>query len=360
MVLVTAIPFDELRRSRWRKFMCAAPPIAALVYPAALFALHLSFGRVRDAVETGERLLGACAVGISLLLTYGIPVLAFIVAYHLGRDANQSSRGPRITAHLAVASPPLFTMIGVGFYMAGIANGDYVLWGLIWIPAAILTSRSSRTTDITENQSRHPRAPALRTAHGISAAAILLIFLVPHIANHLTAIWSIDGHKTVMRVLRHVYRTDIVQPLLLALVTFQIASGVALWRARMRIEADLFGTMQTAAGIYLAVFIVSHLIAVFVLGRMVMKVDTDFLFASGAPTGLLYDAWNVRLIPHYSLAVWALFVHLACGLRVLLSHGISISAANRFAWSMIGLGAAVAATIILSMCGLHIRPQSTA
>jgi len=188
----------------------------------------------------------------------------------------------------------------------------------------------------------------------------LLIFLVPHIANHLTAIWSIDGHKTVMRVLRHVYRTDIVQPLLLALVTFQIASGVALWRARMRIEADLFGTMQTAAGIYLAVFIVSHLIAVFVLGRMVMKVDTDFLFASGAPTGLLYDAWNVRLIPHYSLAVWALFVHLACGLRVLLSHGISISAANRFAWSMIGLGAAVAATIILSMCGLHIRPQSTA
>jgi succinate dehydrogenase hydrophobic anchor subunit len=128
-----------------------------------------------------------------------------------------------------------------------------------------------------------------------------------------------------------------------------------LWRGRMRVEADLFGTLQTAAGIYLAIYLVSHMIAVFVLGRMVMKVDTDFLFATGAPAGLLHDPWNVRLIPHYSLAAWALFIHLGCGLRgVLLSHRASVSAANASAWAMVGLGAAVAATIILSMCGLHI------
>jgi hypothetical protein len=64
----------------------------------------------------------------------------------------------------------------------------------------------------------------------------------------------------------------------------------------------------------------------------------------------------VRLIPHYSLAVWALFIHLGCGLRgVLLSHRTSVSAANASAWGVVGLGAAIAATIIVSMCRLHIR-----
>jgi hypothetical protein len=143
---------------------------------------------------------------------------------------------------------------------------------------------------------------------------------------------------------------------LVVLFIFQIGSGLFLWRRRLNAEADLFGTLQTAAGFYLAIYLVSHLIAVFVLGRMVMKVDTDFLFAIGAPVGLLHDSWNVRLIPHYSLAVWALFIHLGCGLRgVLLSHRTSVSAANASAWGMVGLGAAVAVTIILSMCGLHIR-----
>jgi hypothetical protein len=72
--------------------------------------------------------------------------------------------------------------------------------------------------------------------------------------------------------------------------------------------------------------------------------------------GLLHDAWNVRLIPHYSLAVWALFIHLGCGLRgVLLSYRTPVSTANASAWGMVGLGAAIAATVILSMCRLHIR-----
>ena len=123
----------------------------------------------------------------------------------------------------------------------------------------------------------------------------------------------------------------------------------------MTVDADLFGTLQTAAGMYLAIYLISHMIAVFVLGRMVMKVDTDFLFASRGAGGAAARPWNVRLIPHYSLAVWALFIHLGCGLRgVLLSHRTSVSAANASAWAMVGIGAAIAATIILSMCRLHI------
>jgi hypothetical protein len=339
-----------------RQHLWPVPAVAALFYPAALFALYRSFDLYRDAAQASERLQSAAAVGVALLLAYGVPALAFAVAYHLGRVGGPSSRRARMTAHLAVASPPLFTLIGVAFYLMGVPNGDYLLWGLTWILLAVLTVAGMRTRAATKSEPHRLISPALRTAHGISAVTILVIFLMPHIANHLTAIWSVDAHMTVMRTLRHIYRAELVQPLLVVLFIFQIASGLFLWRERMTVQADLFGTLQTAAGIYLAIYLVSHMIAVFVLGRTVMKVDTDFLFATGAPAGLLHDPWNVRLIPHYSLAVWALFIHLGCGLRgVLLSHRTSVSAANASAWGMVGLGAAIAATIIVSMCRLHIR-----
>jgi hypothetical protein len=341
-------------------YLGAIPPVATLFYPAALFALYRSFGLLHEAAESGEWLLGMVAVGVSLVLTYGIPILSFVIAYQLGA-VQLLSPIARKTAHLAVASPPLFTLIGVGFYIAGLSNADYVLWGIVWIGASFLVfTRITRTQTGQPAEHKPDRAHSLtlRVAHGMSALVILTVFLLPHIANHLTAIWNVDVHKAVMQELRRIYRTDIIQPLLVTLFSFQITSGLVLWRARMRVEADFFSTLQTAAGIYLAIYIVSHMMAVFVLGRMVMKGDTDFLFASGAPTGLLHDPWNVRLIPHYSLAVCALFIHLACGLRgVLLSHGISIATANTFAWPIIGFGGAIAATIILAMCGLHATSQ---
>jgi hypothetical protein len=334
-------------------YLCAIPAVAALFYPAALFGLYRSFGLVHDATESDQWLLGMVAAGVSLMLTYGIPALSFVIAYRLGSLQLLSPIAQK-TAHLAVASPPLFTLIGVAFYIAGLSNADYVLWGIVWIGASILIFTRTQTGEIAEQKPDCVNFPALRVAHGTSALVILIVFLLPHIANHLTAIWSVNLHKAVMQGLRRIYRTDAIQPLLVTLFLFQIASGLILWRARMRVEADFFGSLQTAAGVYLGVYIVSHMMAVFVLGRMVMKVDTDFLFASGAPAGLLHDSWNVRLIPHYSLAVCALFIHLACGLRgILLSHGISIAAANMFAWPIIGFGGAIAATIILAMCGLH-------
>ncbi len=78
-----------------------------------------------------------------------------------------------------------------------------------------------------------------------------------------------------MNGLRTVYRSNAIQPALVALLMFQIASGGALLRRRVRIESDFFGSLQTASGAYLAAFILSHLTAVFVLGRRAMQVDTN-------------------------------------------------------------------------------------
>jgi hypothetical protein len=70
-----------------------------------------------------------------------------------------------------------------------------------------------------DSEPRRLILPALRTAHGISPVSILLFFLMPHIANHLTAIWSVDAHMTVMRALRHLY--ELVQPLLVRRPIFE-------------------------------------------------------------------------------------------------------------------------------------------
>ena len=125
------------------------------------------------------------------------------------------------------------------------------------------------------------------------------------------------------------------------------------------VNTDIFGSLQTAAGAYLGVFIVSHLIAVFALGRQAMQVDTNWDFATAAPAGLMGDPWNVRLVPHYSLAVFLLFAHLACGVRmVLLGRRVSASAALKTAVAIIALGAAVALAVTLAMLGVHMSPTA--
>jgi hypothetical protein len=139
------------------------------------------------------------------------------------------------------------------------------------------------------------------------------------------------------------------------LFLFQIASGGILLRNRMVVANDLFGSLQTASGAYFEAFIISHLMAVFILARGVLKIDSNWDFAIGAPAGLVGDSWNVRLIPHYSLAVCLLLTHLACGFRtVLLAHGASPASAARFAKAMMVLGAIVGVTITAAMLGAHV------
>ena len=132
-----------------------------------------------------------------------------------------------------------------------------------------------------------------------------------------------------------------------------VSGVILLWRVTAA-RSDLYQTLQTSTGAFLAAFIVSHLNAVFILGRAATKLDTTFLWASGAPVGLLSDAWNVRLIPHYSLGVWFVITHIGLGLRgVLLAHRVSRPAADRLAWAVGALGAAFALTITVAQLSVH-------
>src|SRR5262249_5360199 len=103
----------------------------------------------------------------------------------------------------------------------------------------------------------------LALAHGVSASTILLVFIGPHIVNHLAGLWNGPAHIEVMNAVRHIYRDDVVQPMLLALIGFQILSGTALVRRWMRTPSDLLGTVQTMSGVYVGIYFLAHMTAVF-------------------------------------------------------------------------------------------------
>ena len=329
--------------SRGHLFLRCGPPLAALLYPLALLALNQCGPQVAEASAMTGRLAGGILLCIAVCLVYSVPALSLTAL----RSANDVLT--RRVAHLAFAAPPLFVLIGVFFYVLKVPNGDYVVWAIAWLGVLGFAAFAAPASDLPA-----AAVPWISTAHRSSAAAIVVSFLGWHLANHMTAVWNLETNKQVMDLLRTWYRSDIVQPILVVLFAFQLLSGLYLLWAKIPREADLFSSIQTATGGYLAVYIASHLFAIFILGRIFLSVDTTFTWASGAPTGLLLDPWNVRLIPHYSLAVLFVISHLAMGLRrVLLTHGVVVASANRLAWIICGVGLAVSLVITIAQLRVH-------
>jgi hypothetical protein len=316
------------------------PAAAALVYPLLLMFLHQSGRQLVEATAAAGKLSAGLGVGIAATLVSCVPLLGFVAIW---RSTDQVRT--RRLAHLAFAAPPLFTVAGVLFFLLGIPNGEYAIWAVAWAGALAYAACASPQTRSASAR----RTGWIRVAHGLSAAIIVATFLLWHLANHVLAVRSLDQHKAVMDVLRVWYRSDLVQPILVALFAWQLVSGLHLLWAKLPSAGDIYSSIQTATAAYLAVYIPSHLVAVFILGRWFLAVDTTFAWASGAPTGLLLDPWNVRLIPHYSLAVLFLIGHLAVGLRtVLLGHGVRPISADRATWTICSAGLAVSLAITVA------------
>ena len=152
-----------------------------------------------------------------------------------------------------------------------------------------------------------------------------------------------------------VYRNDVLQPLVVALFLFQVGTGLFfVWRLTAA-PSDRFRTFQIASGVYLAFYVVGHMNSVFVYARSFLGIPTDWNFATGAPTGLIHDAWNIRLPPHYALGAFFVLSHLASGLRaVLIAHGVGQRNADRLWGACVAMSAIVAAAIIAGMSGVRI------
>jgi hypothetical protein len=147
----------------------------------------------------------------------------------------------------------------------------------------------------------------------------------------------------------------VVEPVLVGLMLFQVISGARLVWRWSGVAVDAYRVFQIGSGTYLAAFIVTHLNSALVSARTVHKIETGWAWASGAPTGLIHDAWNIRLLPHYAFGVFFILAHLASGLRgVVIEHGMSPTIANRV-WA-IGLvvSGMVSVAIMSGLCGVRI------
>jgi succinate dehydrogenase/fumarate reductase cytochrome b subunit len=192
-----------------------------------------------------------------------------------------------------------------------------------------------------------------RTLHRIAAMAMGLYALV-HLLNHLVALRGIDSHVAFMRAVRQVTRVPAVEALLLAAVAIQAGSGVlmVLRRRRQRLSRAQrrppFERLQEASGLYLAFFLLVHVVSV-LAGRAVLGLDTNFYFAAA---GLQVKPYPLFFVPYYGLAVAALFTHLACLLRRRLPAGMSVPTRDRAAWTGIAMGAVLAILIVASFSGV--------
>jgi hypothetical protein len=315
------------------------PALAALCYPFFLNVFHFVVG------PPGTQLSAATIVAATVVLVcvLAVPALGLVFA-----TLHQAGTGARRLAYACVVAPTIYVFLGVAQTMAGSIVPDELLWCVLWAGAALWVWWRVPTP------ARDKPTPAVgywRVAHGITGA-IVLLYVGFHIINHLFGLVGPEAHAAVMDAGRKVYRSRWVEPLLVALMLFQVAGGLYLaWRWSASF-LDFQKTFQIASGFYLSVFILGHMNSVFFYARTYLGIPTDWAFATGAPTGLIHDAWNIRLLPHYLIGVFFVLAHLGSGLRVvLLAHGTNRTLADRVWLACASASAMVAIAIIVGMCG---------
>ncbi len=318
------------------------PPTAALAYPFILMLFHSLVGPVGSAPGITAGTLTAA----TLISTLAAPVLGMYVAHRADIPVRM-----RRMAYACAAAPTLYVFLGVVQTLLGSALPDPVVWCVLWLALMFWSTREkvhARPPECITVKSRW------RVAHGISAV-ILCLYVFFHLGNHLMGLMGADQHAAVMNAGRSVYRSTVIEPVLVAAFLFQVGSGLYLAWQWSRTRHDLFRTFQIASGLYLSVFILGHMNSVFIYARTYLGIPTDWNFAIGAPAGLINDPWNIRLVPHYWLGVFFVLSHLVAGLRlILLAHGVSRQTANRVSMAGFALSGGVAIAIIAAMCGVRL------
>ena len=338
-------------RSKRRALLPVIPPTVALSYPFLLALFHVSV--------THRGLAWAALSSFLLLAAIAAPPVAGIYAFwKIGSAASLSAAAIRARglALISVAAATLYTTLGVVLAIAHNPVSDLIVWPILWVAASAILIWPRRETH-TDAQVRMPSLhPRVRFAHGVSAALIVCIFLAMHLISHLSALWSLQAQHLLMDSFRHIYRAGLVEPALVGLMFFQMGTGTVLvWQYTGR-EVDLRRTLQIASGAYLLFYIPGHMNSVFIYARSIVGIPTDWNFATGAPTGLLFDAWNIRLLPHYLLAVFFVATHLVLGARIIaLAHHVSVKVSDRLAFAGIAGAAILAIAIMVGMTGVHLR-----
>jgi hypothetical protein len=324
------------------------PAAAAMSYPFLLNWFHLAVSVPGGSLSTA-RMIGAA---LCLFAAMAVPLFGLASALRLTKAFPSSFElCARRLAYLTIGVPPLFVLTGVALGLLHLHISDEFVWIVGWLAACVYVWLGSES--VPGSADTRPIGK-WRVAHGV-VAALVVSFVLFHLSNHLLGLVGPELHASVMRVGRRVYRSRLVEPVLVGLMLFQVISGARLVWRWSGLPVDAYRVFQIGSGTYLAAFIVTHLNSALVSARTVHKIETGWAWASGAPTGLIHDAWNIRLLPHYAFGVFFILAHLASGLRgVFIAHGMSATVANRV-WAVgLVVTGLVSVAIISGLCGVRI------
>jgi hypothetical protein len=167
------------------RLLLAIPALCALAYPSlsSLLSAGLVAAHGSPAPNGGIVWVGVVA---SLALALAVMGVSFVFGLVLGLREDLTAEGlrARSIAHLAFATPSLY----VGFAnVAGVFHAQPALpaaWIIFWvaITGIVLLKPSLSLTAAVMTPAVHHR---LAVYHGISAGLILLLFVLPHIVNHV-------------------------------------------------------------------------------------------------------------------------------------------------------------------------------
>jgi len=345
-------PYQMAASKPLSKWVVWAPVLTTSVYPYFLNAFHTLVTSVEPgAVISPVYLLLATVV---MLAIFSVPAMGFALAcQRITRQHNAVAQlKVRRLALFIICAPTLYCFVGVNLIMLGSPVPDEWFWAASWIGFGLYLSRDGSGL---QQPIRPIRAmPALRVAHGL-AGAIVLLFIAFHLFNHLFGLAGPQVHAQVMEIGRTVYRSSFVEPVLVIALLFQVFSGLRLAWNWSSVGSDNYRIFQVGSGVFLAVFILGHLNAVFVFARTYAGIETGWDFASGDPVGMIRDPWGIRLLPHYAIGVFFIITHLFSGLRVvMLAHGVSKSGANKTWWGGAVIGALISLLIMLGTTGVRL------
>jgi hypothetical protein len=337
-----------------RRLWPLVPALCALAYPSLLSLLSSGLVLVHKSASPNGVIVWVSVIA-SLTLALAVMLVSFVSGLALGsphvRDDPEGCRA-RSIAHLAFATPSLYVGFGNVAGVLQAPSAAPIAWLVFWALVAMIALLGPRSSPIAAAMTPigHRR---LTLAHGVSASAILLLFIGPHIVNHAAGFWNGPVHIAIMNVVRRVYRDDIVQPVLLALIGFQILSGTALVRRRMRMPSDFLGTVQTMSAVFVGVYFLAHMTAVFAARHA--GTDTNWSWLTRPNDSMLVSLSNLRLIAHYWVGPIAIVAHVACGMRmILLQRDISPATTNRIALALITVGVVASSIILLALLNVHI------
>lgn len=318
------------------------PLTAALFYP--FFIDH--FARAIASFRESGNFLFVGWAALLMCLAMAVPFLAIRA---LIRDIpTKNSTLVKSILYLIFSISPLYTLTVSLAWNSGIGPSHGAIWACSWIIFAVFLHFTKEKDQLAPSEAD---ITWLRVLHGGSALILLAGFLILHIVNHATALWSVDLHIFVMEELRLWYRLDWIESALFALLLIMILTGAPMVLHYARKKVDAYRTAQISTGIYMALFLCAHLLAV--LGARGAGKETDWFFATG-PEGLLNGA--SMLIPYYTYSVFFFIIHVACGLRiVLLKHNVAEVIANKTVHFIVGVAVLITAAIATASLGLHFQ-----